>query len=163
VNRTGWKTANGEKGFTVSEALVVVAIIGVIVLVTLPALGERYRGYQVRSATNDLVADLRVARHTAITQRTTVDFTVNDESDSPPNRYSYIRANGETRTVEMEDNVAITAAPATALEFEQDGGLDGAAGTIILQTQVSDTRIDRYTVVVSTVGTVAVDFDAVAP
>jgi Tfp pilus assembly protein FimT len=137
--------------------------MAVILLVTLPALGERYRGYQVRSATNDLVADLRVARHTAITQRTTVDFTVNDESDSPPNRYSYTRANGEVRTVEMEINIDITSAPATPLEFEQNGGLDGGASTIILQTQVSDVRIDRYTVNVSTVGTVTVDYDAVAP
>lgn len=161
--RIGNRTANGERGFTLSEALVVVAIIAVIVLVSLPALGERYRGYKVRAATNDLVADLRVARHTAITERTTVGFTVNDEGDTPPNRYSYTRANGEVRLVEMEDPVAITTAPTTPLEFKQDGGLDGAAGTIILETQVSGTRIDRYTVTVSTVGTVTVDFDAVTP
>jgi Tfp pilus assembly protein FimT len=137
--------------------------MAVIVLVTLPALGERYRGYKVRTATNDMVADLRVARHTAITERTTVDFTVNDQGDTPPNRYSYVRANGDLRTVEMKETVNITAAPASPLEFKEDGGLDGAAGTIVLQCQVNDSRIDQYTVTVSTVGTVTVDYDAVSP
>ncbi len=159
--QTGLKSK--KNGFTISEILVVVAIIGVILLVTLPSLGERYRGYKVRTAANELIADLRVARHTAITQRTTVDFTVNDQGDSPPNQYSYVRANGDLRTVAVIAPVAITSAPASALEFEQNGGLDGAAGSIILETQVSGTRIDRYTVTVSPAGTVTVEYDAVAP
>ena len=152
-----------KNGFTISEILVVVAIIAVILLFTLPSLGERYRGYKVRTATNELIADLRVARHTAITQRTTVDFTVNDQGDTPPNQYSYVRANGDLRTVAVIPPVAITSAPASALEFEQNGGLDGAAGIIILETQVSGTRIDRYTVTVSPAGSVTVAFDAIAP
>ncbi|MCZ6670068.1 MAG: prepilin-type N-terminal cleavage/methylation domain-containing protein, partial [Acidobacteria bacterium] len=94
---TGLKSK--RNGFTISEILVVVPIIALMLLFTLPSLGERYRGYKVRTATNELIADLRVARHTAITERTTVVFTVNDQGDSPPNQYSYVRANGDLRTV----------------------------------------------------------------
>ncbi|MGH2651483.1 MAG: pilus assembly FimT family protein, partial [Actinomycetota bacterium] len=117
----------------------------------------------VRAATNDLVADLRVARHTAITKRQEVDVTVRDESDTPANEYTYTRANGEVRTVTMPDIVQIISAPAGAFVFKQDGGLDGSAGTVVLQSQVSDQRIDQYSVTVATAGTITVDYDAVAP
>ncbi|MBI4161948.1 MAG: GspH/FimT family pseudopilin [Acidobacteria bacterium] len=152
-----------ERGFTVSEILTVVGIIALIVLVTLPALGERYRGYRVRAAANDLVADLRVARHTAIAKRQEVDVTVRDESDTPPNEYTYTRSDGEVRTVTMPDLVQITSAPTGPFVFKQDGGLDGAAGTVTLQSRVSDQRIDQYSVTVATAGTITVEYDAVAP
>ena len=134
---------------TVSEILVVVGVIGLIVLITLPALGERHRGYMVRAAANDLVADLRVARHVAITERTQNDFTVNDSGDSPANQYTYTRANGDTRTVEMPDIVSISSAPALAVTFIQDGGLDGSAASIVLETQVNEERTDQFTISVS--------------
>ena len=154
---------HSQSGFTLTEILVVVGIIGVMLLFSLPAIAERYKGYQVRTAANELVSDLRAARHTGITRRMDVDFTVRDEGDSPPNQYTYTNAKGIVRLVTMPERIAITSAPASAMVFNRSGSLDGSAGTVVLEAQVSSDRIDQYTVNISIVGMVTVDYTAVAP
>ena len=152
-----------KNGFTLTEILVVVGIIAILLLVTLPAIGERLRGMKARTAANELVADLRAARHTAITKRQTVDFTVLDEGDTPPNQYTYTNAKNVVRTIDMPNQVRITAAPVTAIVFKQNGALDGGAETIVIKTQVNESRADQYTLSVSVVGSVTVDYASVAP
>jgi len=158
---TGNKTRSN--GYSLSEMLAVLGIIGVILLFSLPALGERYRGYRIRTQVNEMTADLKAARHTAITKRMDVPFTVNDEGDSPPNQYSYTNAKAQVRTVSMAEGIGITSAPATAVVFTRDGGLDGSASSIVLEYQVSNDRVDQYTVNVSKIGRIEVDYSAVAP
>ncbi len=158
-----WIRNHSQSGFTLTEILVVVGIIGVMLLFSLPAIAERYKGYQVRTAANELVSDLRAARHTGITRRMDVDFTVRDEGDSPPNQYTYTNAKGIVRLVTMQEGIAITSAPASAFTFERNGALDGSPETIVLESQVSSDRIDQYTVNIRIVGMVTVDYSAVAP
>lgn len=152
-----------RNGFSITEILTVLAIIAILLLVTLPALGERLRGMKARTVANDLVADLRAARHTAITKRQSVNFTVRDEGDTPPNQYTYTNAKNVVRTVDMPNRVRITAAPAAAMVFKQNGALNGGAETIVIKTQINESRADQYTVSVSVVGSVTVDYASVAP
>ena len=154
---------HSQSGFTLTEILVVVGIIGVMLLFSLPAIAERYKGYRVRTMANELSSDLRAARHTAITRRADVDFTVRDEGDSPANQYNYTNSKGIVRLVDMPEGIVITSAPASAITFERNGSLDGSAATIVLESQVSSDRIDQYTVNISIVGMVTVDYTAVAP
>ena len=157
MHSSRWPRKQSQSGFSISEILVVLAIIAVILLFSLPALGERYRGYRIRTQVNEMTAHLKAARHTAITKRMDVSFTVNDEGDSPPNQYNYTNSKAMVRTGSMPEGIAITSAPATALVFKTNGGLDGSAAAIVLEYLVSDARVDQYTVNVSTIGMVDVD------
>jgi type II secretory pathway pseudopilin PulG len=74
VDRTGW----GERGFGVLEMVVVLAILGLMILVTLPGLS----GYQTTSAmqttARQFLSDLRAAQEKAVGQNIQIDivFTV---------------------------------------------------------------------------------------
>ena len=163
MHSSRWIRKQSQCGFSLTEALIVVAIIGIMLLFSLPAIAERYKGYKIRTMVNELSSDLKAARHTAITKRADVDFTVRDEGDSPPNQYTYTNAKGVVRLVNTPEGIAITTAPASAFTFERNGGLDGSAETIVLEAQVSSDRIDQYTVNISIVGMVTIDYSAVAP
>ena len=58
----------GQRGFTLAEALTVLAIIGLIVLVSVPAFGTMRRRAALRSASAQLRAIFHQARSRAITR-----------------------------------------------------------------------------------------------
>lgn len=58
-----------QRGFTLVEILVVVAIIGLAMAVVAGAMGMSLAGQQVRGASRDLVASLRYTRGQAIVKR----------------------------------------------------------------------------------------------
>jgi prepilin-type N-terminal cleavage/methylation domain-containing protein len=57
----------GQRGYTLIEALVAVAIIGLITLVTVPNFISMYRSARVKSAVNNLITDIRALRQEAVT------------------------------------------------------------------------------------------------
>jgi prepilin-type N-terminal cleavage/methylation domain-containing protein len=71
---------NNRKAFTLVEALVVVAIIGIMVTVALPAFNRFYQMFKFRTAMNNLVTDIRSARQAAITNGRPVKITAVDMS-----------------------------------------------------------------------------------
>lgn len=150
-------------GFSLAEVLAVLAIITMILLVSYPVLGESYRGYVARTEVNEMVSDLKAARYIAVSQRTNDSFIVSDDGDTPPNRYSYTNIKGELLLVELTEGVRITTAPATPLVFTADGGLNGSAESIVVESRISADRTDQYTVSISVVGTVTVDYLAITP
>ena len=64
-----------QRGFTLPEMLVVVAIIGIIAAFGFPAMTRLLTTQAVRAASYDLYADLIYARSEAITRGTTVSVT----------------------------------------------------------------------------------------
>ena len=74
-----------ERGYSLVELLVVVAVIGVVLLVTVPALLQLLPQYRIRSAASEASASIRMIRQRAITMRTPhrVSFDFN------ANRYHY--------------------------------------------------------------------------
>ena len=64
-----------QGGYSLVELLVVVAIIGMLSLVTVPPVLGYMRQIKVRSATRQLNTDLRFARQRAITQNNPVAFS----------------------------------------------------------------------------------------
>ncbi len=145
----------GSAGFTLPEALIVIAFIGIFVLFGGPAFHDAYRAYAVRSAANNLVTDLRAMRYNAVTNRAPRTMTINNQSNgTAPNQYSYVNNLGQTVTFRLENvNIETTSAPSIA--FGLNGGT-GSAGnlTVLVSGYVNNSRNDRYTVTVTPSGTV---------
>ena len=63
------RTRAAERGVTLAEILVVLAIMALFIAVGVPALGNYIRASRVRSSNDTIVMDLRAARYIAITNR----------------------------------------------------------------------------------------------
>lgn len=77
-----------QRGFTLVEILVVVAIIGLAMAVVAGAMGMSLAGQQVRGASRDLVASLRYTRGQAIVKREqqVLLFNLDERSYRAPGR-----------------------------------------------------------------------------
>jgi general secretion pathway protein H len=77
-----------QRGFTLVEILVVVAIIGLAMAVVAGAMGMSLTGQQVRGASRDLVASLRYTRGQAIVKREpqVLLFNLDERSYRAPGR-----------------------------------------------------------------------------
>ncbi|MEA2164515.1 MAG: hypothetical protein QOK37_2642 [Thermoanaerobaculia bacterium] len=84
-------------GYSLTELLTVVGIIGVVMLVSIPALFQLMPQYRIRSASTELAAALRLTRQDAIGTRRPWRITI----DGPNHQYaiSMLNAPSANRTV----------------------------------------------------------------
>lgn len=101
------KVRGDKKGFTLAELLVVVAIIGILVAISVPLFTAQLG--KARKATNE--ANLRAAKVAAV-----ADYMTNDEGAKADIKYSYdIAAGTVTKTKTVTGNkVEIGAATTTS-------------------------------------------------
>jgi len=64
------------RGFTLTEALIVVAIIGILGSLALPSFNELRDKYRLKAAAEALYGDLQFARSTAIRSNSTVNLSL---------------------------------------------------------------------------------------
>lgn len=140
-----------EAGFSLSELLVVVAIIGIFALVMLPAFGKFQRSWKIRSTADDLQAQLRGVRQMSITMRQelTVTFT-------PPRTFTYFHpVQKKTKTVTLPGGITMTTDPSGsyAAVFRTNGSITNAstpsassptANYVELTSNIGDGRTDHY-------------------
>lgn len=67
-----------QAGFTVTELMVVVAIVGIIAAIAAPDMAEMVRRQRVKTASFDVFAGLTMARSEAIKRNITVQVTPNN-------------------------------------------------------------------------------------
>ncbi len=141
----------------------VIALIGMIMAVAIPAFGSFNRSYRARSAADDMLAAVRGVRQMAISTRQdlTVTFT-----PGTPGSYSYFHPiRGQTVTVQLPTQVTFTTNPSGSFvpEFRPNGSIvpsstpsmsSPTANFVRLQAIINVSRTDTYTYGFSAAGQV---------
>lgn len=153
-----------DEGFSLSELLTVIALMGLLILFGGPALADGFRAYKVRSAADILSTDLRAMRYSAVGQRSPRSMTINNQGSTPPDQYTYVNARGETLTRQTESGVHIESTSATTINFNINGSTGSTSSqTIVVSMDINATRGDRYTVSVSPSGTISTAYSTYVP
>ena len=161
------KTDTRQRGYSLAELLTVVAIIGVITMVTIPAFMQLMPQYRIRSASSEIAASLRMLRGRAIGTRSNWKMIISPTTES----YSFWENIGGTWTQMGENGKPVPAGVTDAskkltacditgttnfeVEFTRDGSVV-AAQDIVLATDNKWVRFNRYTISVAASGSVSV-------
>ena len=140
--------AGSERGVTLPEVMVVLAIIGLFVVVTVPALGNYIRASRVRVSNDVLIEDLRAARYIAITNHTTNSVTF----DQAAGTYRYNDIRGATVVRRLEFGASITSLTNTPITFTADGSVSTGTATIVIRGNVMSGVNHQFTISVTSVG-----------
>ncbi len=136
-----------QDGFTLPELLVVLALLGLALAVTVPLTAEAVRAAKVRTAADQFASDLRAARMVAVTKRQPVQVTV---AADPTNRYTFPDVSGTVRTVILPSGVRIVSST-SPITFQQNGSVTAPA-TTVFEASLDGTTVERWTVTTTLVG-----------
>lgn len=144
-----------ESGVTLTELLVVLAIIAALVVVVVPAFGEWLRAYKVRTVANQMQGDLRLARNVAVARNASVDVLVK------PAEFTWTDANGRVRHFEMPPGVSVTnlADPVAGdtITFRNNGQMTAPSKTLTVDGWVYNDVHHVWTVTFTASGKVVVE------
>ena len=167
MKRTMHRLRRASRGYSLAELLVVVAIIGMISLVSVPQFMNMHRSGRLKSAMRQFMNDARGARQLAVAQhkQTKIGFTVGTAAKS----YKIYQQNGanwtqvgSTRQIETGCYVAnqtnfVTNRDANTTDYDLVFRPDGTVvfdtgtsqGTIIIGSEYTNLPRSQYTVEVT--------------
>ncbi|MDR7420070.1 MAG: GspH/FimT family pseudopilin [Armatimonadota bacterium] len=121
-----------RRGFSLVEALVAVALLGILVLVAVPRLTTP-ESVQVGVPARHLAADLRLAQRLAIARRAT--YTLEFSPAAPPYAAYVVRREGAGAEPDFPKTFAagVTVTGPPQFTFRPDGSADGD-GTVTLSS-----------------------------
>ena len=115
-------TARREAGFTATEILVVLVIVGIMAALAMPSMSGLLATQAVRAASYDLNADLVFARSQAITRATDVSVTGTTGTDFKAGWTITEAAGGSTlRTQGSRDSKIVFTANSNVYTFDRTG------------------------------------------
>jgi type IV fimbrial biogenesis protein FimT len=103
-------TKHGMHGFTLTEALIVLVIVGILAGLALPSLGSFSR-HKVANQTNDLHGAIMMARSEAMKRRTTV--TILPSGGRWTSGWNVIVDRNFNRTLDSADQIILSHGPLT--------------------------------------------------
>lgn len=151
------RAGNRASGVTLVEMLVVLAIIGFFLLISIPAIANYIRAAKVRTAVDTFAQDMATARTVAVTTRQTRTVTL--ASAVPTTGYSYVDVRGRTISRTMPDGVTIDTATNFPVVFTSLGGLSGSPATCTVRGRITPSKSHLYTLSVALTGKVDKTWD----
>ena len=139
-----------NKGFSLVELMVAITILGIVLVMSLPAFGRFVHTWRLKGSTEQLATALRTARSTAVMKHTNAVFQV----DLNRNEYFYfedINGNGSresseyrSATYELATGISFQGhtLPSAVITFGPKGNTS-SSGTITLQDLANKTKAVR--------------------
>lgn len=136
-----------NRGFTLLELIVVMALMAILMTLVPPMISGALPGTQLKSASRELAAGLRLARNHALTAREESTLTLNVD------KHSY-RVTGRKKSFSIPENLKIellTAESETqgesigAIRFFPDGGSTGGRITLSYAERAFGVDVDWLT------------------
>lgn len=119
-------------GFTLTEALVVVAILGVLATIGIPSMRDLIASSRLKGAASDLYSSLIFARSEAVKRNGSVDVIPSATSNWGAGWT--VRVTGATENLTVQEairNDVVMAGPASTIRYRGDGRLvDPATGSL---------------------------------
>ena len=162
-----------RSGFTITELVVVLAIIGVMTVVAVPMFNNIARITKGRSAATQVQSHMRLMRQVAVSRQVNVEAEFDDDEGTYQLTYASGTSNGLTvipkdqpaassQWITIAETVIMTTIPGgDGFVFSPKGtiaALDGSANmTIVLQCFIGSGRTDQYTITANSVGKVSME------
>jgi len=142
-----------NKGFTLVELMVTIAVAAILLGVAMPACQNTARSNAVRGTTNDLISTINLARQQSMSMRTAVKVSPAGGGWSDGWSLEFAdSAAGEDADFTPRNNVSITSSAGNAdLDFLARGGLQGG-GNIEFNITHDDASTISRTICVSFFG-----------
>ncbi|HYC58247.1 MAG TPA: GspH/FimT family pseudopilin [Thermoanaerobaculia bacterium] len=156
-----------QRGYSLPELLTVVAIMGILSLITLPAFNKLMPQYRIRSAASEIAASLRMLRSQAVSTRNQFRMTLDPANE----RYTMAQQNaagtwipiletgrptpnGDIRWKNLNRVDLMGGAVYTVILTRN--GTPSAATSVILGVDNTSVAFNRYTVEVQGSGNVKI-------
>jgi prepilin-type N-terminal cleavage/methylation domain-containing protein len=139
---------NNSRGITLIELIIAVVLVGLVAAMALPRFGKVVPRLEFKSASRDMVSDLRWARSLAIAQRTQVGLYFDwqhrqyllfkDLVNLPA--FTYETGDTVLKNVILDPNLSITSCSFTnyTIVFKPDGSASSSGGVVVSYDQGSD-------------------------
>ena len=144
-----------DKGFTLIEVIVVMALIAIMAGIAIPAINRWAPNYRLKGAARDLYSYMQQARGTAVKTNaaTTMSFTAGTGTPCEGGSYIFTDGNGNNiANVTIGKGVCLSPTSTFPSGFNPDGTASGVVGSIVL-SHTSSTRI--YTLTQSIAGAIS--------
>lgn len=134
---------DGQRGFNITELMVIVVIVGILGLISVPNIVIALPGYRLKSSARDLCSNLRKVRSLAVKQNRTIsiEFNINDNTYSIDGSDSVALARGISFGCGNAAKSATGEAPPydgvsffkNTVSFSPQGLVSGTSGYVYLQ------------------------------